>query len=131
VGGEVSARERLSAIEARAAAATAGPWWIYLGGGGWHVNSHDEHGRYGITVASLLTDDRDADAIFIANARQDVPTLVAALRAVLDRDALAELLSRTRHPIRWEYRASSTIQDEDYEQADAVIALIAAHLDTP
>ena len=39
-----------------------------------------------------------------------------------DREALAELLSRSRHPIRWEYRATSNIQAEDYAQADALIA---------
>lgn len=39
-----------------------------------------------------------------------------------DREELAEILSRSRHPMRWEYAATSNIQDEDYAQADAVIA---------
>jgi hypothetical protein len=44
----------------------------------------------------------------------------------IDREALAKVLSLSRHPMRWEYAATANIQDEDYAQADAVIAHLAA-----
>lgn len=75
--------ERLDAIEARAAAATEGPWQM---DGPWTL------GYTVITSAGAgLIDADDAgsvpclieeDAEFIAHARADVPDLVAALRAV-------------------------------------------------
>lgn len=70
--------KRLNEIEARANAATPGPWewgpqdgWLGTEGGvavGW---------KWG-----TLT--QEADGQFIAHARTDVPALVAALRAVLE-----------------------------------------------
>ena len=85
----MSAADRLDQIEARANAATEGPWkttyeeadqWhsitgspYPLGGGLWA--DHPE-------VATVDQED-EADAEFIAHARTDVPALVAALRAVL------------------------------------------------
>lgn len=61
----------LDAIKARSVAATAGPWQrldqtVYAG--------PDEHG---VVVAETYGDQHDADAIFIAHAREDVPALVA------------------------------------------------------
>ena len=50
------------------------------------------------------------------------------IAAVMDRETLAITLSKARHPVRWDYRATSTPQDADYAQADAVIAEIAAIL---
>ena len=88
----MSAVDRLDQIEARAQTATEGPW-------GWHP-----YGVSGRTLATpgpviggfpthelnvlKTTDDwppTDPDAEFIAAARTDVPALVAAVRAVLDK----------------------------------------------
>lgn len=74
---------RLDEIEARANAATDGPWthapWggqnqngDYSGG-----NVFDADGEY------VVSDVSDVDGALIAHARTDVPALVAALRAVL------------------------------------------------
>ncbi len=76
---------RLDEIKARAAAATEGPW----------VNDSTEIGRpfpgtdtIDVWVAESCHPngdgiDGEADAEFIAHARTDVPTLVAAVEAVL------------------------------------------------
>ena len=66
---------RLNEIEARANAATEGPWDLI--GGGEYVTP------VGIMVAPDDGGVNGADAEFIAHARTDVPALVAALRAVL------------------------------------------------
>ena len=74
----------LAAIEARAAAATPGPWvrirdhrWasdIYV-----HADArHDVAGRPVARVNEHYTPDVDAE--FIAHARQDVPALLAEVR---------------------------------------------------
>ena len=69
---------RLNEIEARANAATEGPWeWDPQDG--W-LGTEDE-----VTVGwkwGTLT--QEGDGQFIAHARTDVPALVAALRAVLE-----------------------------------------------
>ena len=78
----MTAADRLAQIEARADAATDGPWtWAShrtVDGDEWAVfDPHDW----------ALASNRDGwtpDAEFIAHARTDVPRLVAALRAVLD-----------------------------------------------
>lgn len=67
---------RLNEIEARANAATEGPWDLI--GGGEYVTP------VGIMVAPDDGGVNGADAEFIAHARTDVPALVAALRAVLE-----------------------------------------------
>ena len=81
---------RLDEIKARAAAATEGPW----------VNDSTEIGRpfpgtdtIDVWVAESCHPngdgiDGEADAEFIAHARTDVPTLVAAVEAVLELHAL-------------------------------------------
>jgi len=77
---------RLAEIEARAAAATEGPWrvtpWHDKGvmPAGWADDSLpiDKRGPFAHIAASDLL-----DAAFIAAARTDVPALTAALRAVL------------------------------------------------
>ena len=76
--------DRLDAIETRANAATAGPWEaegaeVFTAG----------CGLFGGTVAAVYYGAETgghhpaADRSFIVNARQDVPALVSALRAVL------------------------------------------------
>ena len=66
---------RLNEIEARANAATEGPWDVFMG-------RIDHPGRSLVAVAYDVA--REEDAEFIAHARTDVPTLVAALYEVLD-----------------------------------------------
>jgi hypothetical protein len=72
----VSAADRLAEIEDRANAATRGPWSDF-----WP----DQCCRYRCVEPVMHDIDVSRwDAEFIAAARQDVPALVAALRAVLD-----------------------------------------------
>ena len=78
--------DRLDEIEARADAATPGPWeWHpYMGSGA--TLAKPNHPFHELNILKT-TDDWPpvaADAEFIAAARTDVPQLVAALRAVLD-----------------------------------------------
>ena len=73
----MTADDRLDAIEARANAATEGPW--HRGGqGGASIILSPE-----VYVAQTSGLRWAANADFIAHARQDVPALVSALRAVL------------------------------------------------
>ena len=78
--------DRLAEIEARANAATQGPWeWHpYMGSGA--TLAKPNHPFHEVNILKT-TDDWPPvapDAEFIAAARTDVPALVAALRAVLD-----------------------------------------------
>ena len=76
--------KRLDEIEARANAATEGPWEAYPGYqtdfGAWMSAAVDTAGGEYLVVEA----ERDKDADFIAHARTDVPALVEALRAVLN-----------------------------------------------
>lgn len=73
--------EQLKAIEERAKAATPGPWTPKrLRQNDWHLRGPD-----GIVFAEV---EDDADAAFIAHAREDIPALVEEvrrLRGVADR----------------------------------------------
>ena len=71
--------KRLDEIEARANAATEGPWMGIRYPDGFLGRVI---GGNGFGVAEDFPD--DADAEFIAHARTDVPALVAALRGVLE-----------------------------------------------
>ena len=81
-GGDGEATDQLAAIEARAHAATEGPWETHDGD---VVQSYDiavktgEHSyeREGIIPGEYV---RDNDAEFIAHARTDVPALLALVR---------------------------------------------------
>ena len=72
---------RLNEIEARANAATEGPWVCVLNGDESEVTyanapiTWDDHGGEVFT---------EGDAEFISHARTDVPDMAAALRAVLE-----------------------------------------------
>ena len=72
---------RLNEIEARANAATEGPWWADWRFTDWEVCcTVGDHG-----LPALIASDADGeDAEFIAHARADVPDMAAALRAVLE-----------------------------------------------
>ena len=84
---------RLNEIEARANAATEGPWeWEGEAKAEWEIGANslvpsrrpDDPVLYGYGYdASGIEVKTPADAEFIAHARADVPALVAALRAVL------------------------------------------------
>ena len=95
----MTAADRLDEIQARADAATDGPWEArHRAGLDWlsqspHVDNdgHEPGSSVGLADAvdplwgSLWPSrNANADAEFIAHARADVPALVAALRAVLD-----------------------------------------------
>lgn len=70
----------LTQIEGRTSKATEGPWEVYSTRGGTYVTRPDLLG-----VArewSLVWQAQDAE--FIANARQDIPALTEAIRAVLE-----------------------------------------------
>ncbi|WP_430754636.1 hypothetical protein [Micrococcus luteus] len=67
--------KRLNEIEARANAATEGPWEASM-----DRVEHAGDSEYAVAYDVA----REEDAEFIAHARTDVPALVAALRAVLE-----------------------------------------------
>ena len=85
---------RLNEIEARANAATEGPWeWEGEAKAEWEIGANslvpsrrpDDPVLYGYGYdASGIEVKKPADAEFIAHARTDVPALVAALYEVLD-----------------------------------------------
>ena len=82
----MTAADRLDEIQARADAATDGPWaWEptspTMSGECWNLRVAGKPGiRFSVTEYQHGPD----NAEFIAHARTDVPALVAALRAVLD-----------------------------------------------
>lgn len=81
----------LDAIEARAAAATPGPWAT---SSEWSVRTG---ARDDELVACVQYKDHGRDAEFIAAARSDVPALVAELRALrAERDAAARVVAAAR-----------------------------------
>ena len=71
---------RLDKIEARANAATEGPWeaeWRFTG---WDISGNvDDDGLPALIASEVDSEDTE----FIAHARTDVPDMAAALRAVL------------------------------------------------
>ena len=74
-------KEQLAAIEARANAATEGPWYfVYAGSSDWSVLKKTDDDEF--CVADLHRHRKVAcpDAEFIAHARTDVPALVAEVR---------------------------------------------------
>lgn len=79
--------ERLHAIERRAAAATPGPWRVFVESDTENEIESDVDGGMGVIWRGAPS--REASAEFIAHAREDVPYLIAALRdARADRDAI-------------------------------------------
>ena len=78
--------KRLDEIEARANAATEGPWeegerCVFTLGGAPVVSDDVIHYVHGMAGEGVC---HGEDAEFIAHARTDVPALVSALRAVLE-----------------------------------------------
>ena len=71
---------RLDEIEARANAATEGPWFPNRYSEDWEVCGElDDNGNPALVASEAV----ETDAEFIAHARTDVPDMAAALRAVL------------------------------------------------
>jgi len=82
-----STLKSLDAIQERADKATEGPWEARdcapcTERGRLEVNIWDHTGNFLITSWCDEDDEPGPDAVFIAHAREDVPKLVAALRAV-------------------------------------------------
>lgn len=85
---EPMTQERLDAIQARVDGATGGPWGCY-GDGAHEVFDAGEYsdGDRGEVVAAVI--DKLSDAVFIAEAREDIPALLAEverLRALITVD---------------------------------------------
>ena len=88
----MSAADRLNEIEARANAATEGPWtpdeYTEVDPDGFYelarVIAPDPDGDDWCAIGVVHTGILRPDADFIAHARTDVPALVATLRAVLE-----------------------------------------------
>ena len=88
----MSISDRLDEIQARANAATDGPWWTEF----WLDDLSWREGHYSVLAKKddpvrivdpsweTSEEQTKADAEFIAHARSDVPDLVGALQAVLD-----------------------------------------------
>ena len=76
---EPMTQERLNAIQERVDGATSGPWGCY-GDGAHEVFDAGEYsdGDRGEVVAAVI--DRLSDAVFIANAREDIPALLAEVQ---------------------------------------------------
>ena len=79
--------EELREIEARADAASVGPWRTNyeLGGqppdwNGWVWRDDGTWNGYGTELELICGSQTDANATFIAHAREDVPALVAEVR---------------------------------------------------
>jgi len=85
-------KEELDAMQARADAATKGPWVTVVDS----IETEWERSPHGPDrIVDRFADTRDSDLSFIANARVDVPRLIAAvleLQATVERQA-AELLA--------------------------------------
>jgi hypothetical protein len=67
--------ENLEVIEARAAAATPGPWVVHTSDGSWDI-----YEGVPATVLILSAHRHEQDAMFVAHARADIPALVAEVR---------------------------------------------------
>lgn len=73
---EPMTQEQLDAIQRRVDSATSGPWGCY-GDGAHEVFNAGEYsdGDPGEVIAAVI--DKRSDAVFIAEAREDVPALLA------------------------------------------------------
>ena len=124
----MSAADRLNEIEARANAATEGPWtpdeYTEVDPDGFYelsrVIAPDPDGDDWCAIGVVHTGILRTDADFIAHARTDVPALVAALRAVQEvldkrgkqaREALPPSLAALAVPsYQFNVRASDVIR---------------------
>lgn len=98
-------QEQLDAIQARVDGATGGPWGCY-GDGAHEVFDAGEYsdGDRGEVVAAVI--DKLSDAVFIAEAREDIPALLAEverLRALttVDDDMVERGARASYGPVAW------------------------------
>lgn len=104
--------EQLAEIEARAAAATPGPWEV-AGAGGlrgtdeYFVRMGEDDAYNDVAIASDIFDPiyneiSKANAAFIAHARADVPALVAEVRRLRkENEDLARELTLRDENVKW------------------------------
>jgi hypothetical protein len=111
--------EELAGIEARANAATAGPWTV--------DNDTDKRCQIATASAGVIADMLRVDGVFCAAARTDVPALLAEVRRLrgelqcvvahtghlpdADRELLAGLLASCSRVARRALDADKTLQD--------------------
>lgn len=103
----MSAADFLDQVEARANAATGGPWFP-VGPDDEYVRSGDVVGAGEPGARDIICERAGNDSVFIAHARTDVPALVAALRAVL-----------AEHPAVPVYSMADSCGDDTDAHADA------------
>jgi hypothetical protein len=114
----MSAADRLDEIEARANAATAGPWSWAQWYDGLSLGAKERAGVDATLfqhIEPVLGTGHDTE--FIAAARQDVPALVAALRAVLD-------IPRSQDPAAAPYIEDQLYREGRNDVLDQVIEAI-------
>lgn len=123
--------EELAEIEARAAAATPGPWLAEKDGGiGMHVSSTHARAQFDFPGVVIGGDEQGlvanwADLLFIAHAREYVPALAAEVRRLTDVAKQAEEAAEAAHR-RAELNAERAVHAErELEHAEADYLLIA------
>lgn len=117
---------RLAKIEARANAATPGPWSPETLGA---VLRSDGRQLACVSVCGDPPSTRDANAAFIAHAREDVPALVAEARcltaevteATAQRDAAREDLAAVEEYLAGIVRVWQRASDEERRMADVFV----------
>lgn len=117
---------RLAKIEVRANAATPGPWSPETLGA---VLRSDGRQLACVSVCGDPPSTRDANAAFIAHAREDVPALVAEVRrltdalaeAIAQRDAAREDLAAVEEYLAGIVRAWQCAGDEERRMADVFV----------
>ena len=99
--------EELGAIEARCEKASDGPWRaeIEKSAIGWGAQLIDGHGASRLNLGLWISKDKPRvhpDHAFIAASRQDVPRLVAALRAAYEEiEELKDKLYEAENKYSW------------------------------
>lgn len=116
--------EQIAEIRARAEAATPGPWSNTYFGGRCQTVTKQRPGMTKLSIANCSASlNGEADATFIAHARQDVPALLA------DREELQRQLAETReraNQIGAEMRMLVKQRDEARKQVEAAETACAA-----
>lgn len=83
-------RVNLEAIEARASAATEGPWLVEEADDVWELYAQRDRTHHGYKLAKCMKSGQpyaeywpnERDAAFISHARQDIPALIAEVRSL-------------------------------------------------
>ncbi len=110
---------RLDAIEARAAAATPGPWEVIDLIGSRPLRASVWTTEDGVHDVCLAEETTPADAAFIAQARTDIPALLAVARALEEVQSWVGTLYRTedgKPDQTW-----SVLRDEDWSALCAAL----------